>query len=595
MASTAKKRLGDILVGEQLLSETQLQEAVGEMRRIRQPLVAVLITLGLVSEEDIVIALSDHLGIPHLRVESYEMSPDVLTEVPETMARQHHLIPVSKAGNTLTVAMSDPLNIVAIDDLRMVTSFDIETVISLDSEIMAAIDKCYKTSGASPSRAKAKKGKKKADGGLSLSSDDFGDIIAMAEQAALEDLEVVEEEDDDLNVNQETANAAQAPVVRLVNALLINAIRLGASDIHLEPFEHEFQVRYRIDGVLRIQQAPPKSLQNPITSRIKVISELDIAERRQPQDGRFRIRYDDREIDFRVSTLPTYYGEKTVLRILDKGSLALDLKLLGFEQQPYDCLQEALVRPNGVILVTGPTGSGKTTTLYSCVYQLNKPDVNIVTVEDPVEYELHGINQVQVRVEAGLTFSSALRSILRQDPDNIMVGEIRDEETADIAIKAALTGHLVLSTLHTNDAPGAITRLIDMGMEPFLVASSLLMTAAQRLVRRVCEGCRMSHEIPANVLERAQFQVKPKQKVKFMKGRGCQKCNNTGYKGRAAVLEALPLSEEIRELIMKQAPASDIKTLAVAQGMLTLRQAALARMARGETTLEEVLRVTAPD
>ncbi len=595
MPAATKKRLGDILLEEKLVSETQLQEAIAEMRRSRQPLVAVLITLGLVGEEDIVIALSDQLGIPHLRVESYEITKDVLAEVPEAMSRQHHLLPVSKAGNTLTVAMSDPLNIVAIDDLRMVTSFDIETVISLDSEIVAAVEKYYSPGGIAAGGRAKKKTKTKEKVNIGAAADDFSDIIAQAERAALEDVEVVTEEEEDTDFHQQTADAEQAPVVRLVNALLINAISAGASDIHLEPFEKEFRVRYRIDGVLRAQPGPPKSLQNPITSRIKVISELDIAERRVPQDGRFRIRFEDREIDFRVSTLPTYYGEKTVLRILDKGSLSLDLKKLGFEAQPQACLDECLTRPNGVILVTGPTGSGKTTTLYSCVYMLNQPDVNIVTVEDPVEYELFGINQVQVRPEAGLTFAAGLRSILRQDPDNIMVGEIRDEETADIAIKAALTGHLVLSTLHTNDASGAITRLIDMGMEPFLVASSLLMTAAQRLVRRVCDKCRKSMEIPANVLERAQFKPDPKQKLRLMKGRGCQNCNDTGYKGRAAVLEALQLDEEVQEMIMKQATAAEIKRVAMKQGMLTLRQAALARMARGETTLEEVLRVTAPD
>ena len=591
MVQATKKRLGDILVDEGLLTDEQFKGAVGEMRRSRQPLVAVLIQMELVSEEDIVIALSDQLGIPHLRVGSYELSPDVLAEIPEAMAKQHHLIPVSKAGNTLTVAMSDPLNIVAIDDLRMVTSYDIETVISLDSEIMEVIERTY--GGA---KKGAPKKERKAKGELSAEADDFTDIIAMAEQQAMgDDVEVVEEGDDDGNMGEDKAEAELAPVIRLVNALLINAIRMGASDIHLEPFEKEFRVRYRIDGVLREQQSPPKSLQNALTSRIKVISELDIAERRRPQDGRFRIRFDGREIDFRVSTLPTYYGEKTVLRILDKGSLALDLAKLGFEKQPYEAIMEGLSRPNGIILVTGPTGSGKTTTLYSALHKLNDPEVNLVTVEDPVEYELAGVNQVQVRPAAGLTFAAGLRSILRQDPDIVMVGEIRDEETADIAIKAALTGHLVLSTLHTNDAPGAITRLLDMGMEPFLVSSSLLVAAAQRLARRVCISCKRPAEIPKDVLERAQFTPDAGTEFRPMMGKGCPKCSDTGYKGRIALLEAMLMTEATQDLVMRAASAGDIKRQAVADGMLTLRQAGLARMGRGETTLEEVLRVTAPD
>jgi type IV pilus assembly protein PilB len=571
MVDTLKKRLGDILIEERLLMPEQLSQALYEQRRTGKPLAVILIESGLISEEDIVITLSEQLGIPHLRVESYEISPEVLAEVPEGIATRYHLIPVAKTGNSLTIAMSDPLNIVAIDDVRMLTGYDIETVVSLDSEIKKAIDRYY--------------------AGKEVEMDDYEDILRDAEADAVTLLE--EQEDPDISHLKEEVE--QAPVIRLVNLTLVNAIKQGASDIHIEPFEKVVRVRYRVDGILREAQPPPKALQAAVVSRVKILAELDIAERRVPQDGRFRIKFQGREIDFRTSTLPTYFGEKVVLRILDKGALTLDLDKLEFEKQPLEDFRDTLSRPNGIILVTGPTGSGKTTTLYSALHMLNTLDVNIVTVEDPVEYELHGINQVQAKPEVGLTFASGLRSILRQDPDIVMVGEIRDEETADIAIKAALTGHLVLSTLHTNDAPGAVTRLVDMGMEPFLISSSLLLAAAQRLVRRICPDCKESYRVPEQVLQRAQFQLEPGEDIILAKGEGCKRCGDTGYRGRLALLEALKVSEDIQDLIMGSASAGDIKRKAIQGGMLTLRQVGLRKAKAGLTSLEEILRVTAPD
>ena len=571
MVEALKKRLGDILIEERLLTSEQLSQALYEQRRTGKPLAVILIHSGLVSEEDIVITLSEQLGIPHLRVQSYDIPPEVLAEVPEGIARRYHLIPVARTGNSLTIAMSDPLNIVAVDDVRMLTGHEIETVVSLDSEVKKAIDRYYS--------------------GKETEMDDYEDILRDLEA----DVVTLLDEKEDIDISHLKEEVEQAPVIRLVNLTLVNAIKQGASDIHIEPFEKEVRVRNRVDGVLREAHQPPKALQAAVVSRIKILSEMDIAERRVPQDGRFRIKFEGREIDFRVSTLPTYFGEKVVLRILDKGALTLDLDKLEFEEQPLNDFRNSLSRPNGIILVTGPTGSGKTTTLYSALHMLNIMDVNIVTVEDPVEYELHGINQVQAKPEVGLTFASGLRSILRQDPDIVMVGEIRDEETADIAIKAALTGHLVLSTLHTNDAPGAVTRLVDMGMEPFLISSSMLLAAAQRLVRRVCPDCKESYRVPMQVLERAQFHVEPGEEVVLSKGKGCKRCGDSGYRGRLALLEAMRIDENIQDMIMASASANEIKRTAIENGMLTLRQVGLKKAKTGLTTLEEVLRVTAPD
>ncbi|HRI88909.1 MAG TPA: ATPase, T2SS/T4P/T4SS family, partial [Candidatus Hydrogenedentes bacterium] len=487
---------------------------------------------------------------------------------------QYQMLPVSVTGDVLTLAMADPLNIMALDDLRMLTSYEIEPVVAVQSELGEAINRHY--------------------GGKH--SDALYDELLSADSTKNDGVQVVEKKDEIEDIAHAQAEAQDAPVIRLVNLILVSALENRASDIHIEPYERTLRVRYRVDGMLEEQKCPPKSVQSALISRLKIMSGLDIAEHRLPQDGRFRIKFRGHEVDFRVSILPCYHGEKVVMRVLDKSSLSLDLDTLGFADQPMEAFREALALPFGMILLTGPTGSGKTTTLYSALHKLNGPDTNIITVEDPVEYELFGVNQVQVRSEIGLTFAAGLRSILRQDPDVIMVGEIRDEETADIAIKAALTGHLVLSTLHTNDAASVFTRLIDMNMEPFLVQSSVGMAAAQRLLRRVCPDCKEPISVPEEVLERIQYRNRPgAPPPRFVRGRGCSKCKDTGYRGRLAVIEAMTNYPDLQELIMTRAPSAEIKRAAIQCGMSTLRQNALQKAAEGITTIEEVLRVSAAD
>ncbi|GMV98979.1 MAG: pilus biosynthesis protein TapB [Candidatus Hydrogenedentota bacterium] len=568
----AKRRLGDVLLEQNLITREQLDECLNVQRQTGQSLAHVLLTKKYLSEEDLVITLSEQLGIPHIRVANYNIHEEVLKEVPETLARQYLMLPVSVTGDVLTLAMADPLNIMALDDLRMLTSYEIEPVVAVESELMEAINKHY---------------------GGNKSAELYNELVTDDRQ---DSLEVLEEKDTIEDIASNEAEAQDAPIVRLANLILVNALEARASDIHIEPFEKVLRVRYRIDGMLEETKSPPKSMQAALISRLKIMSNLDIAEHRLPQDGRFRIKYRAKEVDFRVSILPCYYGEKVVMRVLDKSSLTLDLDGLGFEQQPMDAFRDALQRPYGMILVTGPTGSGKTTTLYSALHKLNDPDTNVVTVEDPVEYELFGINQVQCKPEIGLTFAASLRSILRQDPDIVMVGEIRDEETADIAIKAALTGHLVLSTLHTNDAASVFTRLVDMGMEPFLVQSSVVLASAQRLMRRICPECKEQIRVPDEVLERIQFKPEAGSPTPtWVRGRGCSKCKNTGYRGRLAVLEAMPDYLELQEYIMKRAPSSEIKRIAMECGMRSLRQNALTKAANGHTTIEEVLRISAAD
>jgi type IV pilus assembly protein PilB len=469
--------------------------------------------------------------------------------------------------------MADPLNIMALDDLKLLTGRNIEVMVSPASEINAAIDKCYRGKGADTAEQAI--------------------YDTLEDKADEEQLEVVAEKE--LGLGRLKEEAEKAPVIQLANLMLVNAIEAGASDIHVEPFEKELRIRYRVDGILKEVKSPPKSVHAALASRFKIMSDLDIAEHRLPQDGRFRIRYKGREIDFRLSSLPTYHGEKIVIRILDKEQLTLDIEKLGFEEQPLQAFLEAIKRPHGLLLLSGPTGSGKTTTLYATLHTLNIPDINIVTVEDPIEYELFGVSQVQAHPEIGLTFAAGLRSILRQDPDVVMVGEMRDEETADIAIKAALTGHLVLSTVHANDAPSVITRLLDMGMEPFLVASSLVAAAAQRLMRRVCPDCREPIQPPPEALEEIQFRPKEGETPAFVKGRGCKKCNGTGYRGRLAVIEVMLNAPDLEELVVRRAPATELKRVAIKLGMSTLRQNALAKASRGLTTIDEVLRVTPSD
>jgi len=574
MAVSTNKRLGDFLIEQGLLTQEQLDDGLKGARRDGQTLQQNLLKLGFVTEEDIAVALAEQLGYPLLRIDNYNIPPEVVEYVPESLARQHHLIPISQTGNTLTIAMSDPLNIMSIDDIRMWSGHEIEIIVALRSEISRAIDKYY--------------------GGQNVDTQEvFDDLISEQEGEDLALVETEDEMDDIANLRNE---AEEAPVIRLVNLVLAEALNAGASDIHIEPYEKSVRIRNRIDGILQEGKSPPKKVQSALASRMKIMADLDIAEHRVPQDGRFRIKFKGREIDFRMSTLPTQYGEKIVLRILDKSNLTLDLEGMGFEEQPLKAFTEALKEPHGMVLVTGPTGSGKTTTLYSALQALNTIESNLVTVEDPVEYDLVGINQVQTHAEIGLTFAAGLRSILRQDPDIVMVGEIRDEETADIAVKAALTGHLVLSTLHTNNAAGVPPRLIDMGVEPFLVSSSLLLASAQRLLRRLCKHCKEPAKIDQETLDRAASKAPEGiEKTTFYRGRGCKKCNKRGYKGRLAVIETMVNNDEIRQLIMERSSGGTIKSAAIDAGMRTLRQNALAKAIKGLTSLEEVLRVTAPD
>lgn len=571
-----KKRLGDVLLDQELITEEQLRECINIQRMSGESLPNVLVEKKYLSEEDLVVTLSEQLGIPHIRVAQYNIPQHILDEVPESLARQYQMLPVSITGDVLTLAMADPLNIMALDDLRMLTSYDIEPVVAMMSELDQAIEKHY--------------------GVGKQSANLFDELVRDHAGGSGEGLEVVEEGEQHDDIAVLKAGAEEGPIIRLVNLVLVNALEGGASDIHIEPYEKVLRVRYRIDGMLEETKSPPKSVQAALISRLKIMANLDIAEHRLPQDGRIRIKFKGREIDFRVAILPTYYGEKVVMRVLDKGSLTLDLDKLGFEDQPMTAFREALKRPFGMILMTGPTGSGKTTTLYSALHKLNEPTHNIVTVEDPVEYELYGINQVQTHAEIGLTFASALRQILRQDPDIVMVGEIRDEETADVAIKAALTGHLVLSTLHTNDAASVFTRLTDMGLEPFLIQSSVILAAAQRLLRRVCSECREPVRVPQDVLDRIQWKPELHDGApQFVRGRGCSRCADSGSKGRLAVIEAMPNYPELEELILQRASATQLKERAMECGMRTLRQNSLAKAAQGMVSLEEVLRVSAPD
>jgi len=568
-----KKRLPDMLLEQGLVSREQLTECINLQRSTGQSLPTLLVQKKYLSEEDLVITLSEQLGIPHIRVAHYSIPKEVLAEVPEALARQYQMLPVSVTGDVLTLAMADPLNIMALDDLRMLTSYEIEPVVAVASELHDAINRHY--------------GGEKAD-------DLYHSIVNKSEENS--NLEEVKDKDEVEDVSKLEVGAEDEPVKKLARLILFNALERGASDIHLEPYEKLVRIRYRVDGTLEEAKGPPKSLQHNIVARLKILSGCRIDEHRLPQDGRFRIRYKEREIDFRVGFLPTKYGEKVVMRVLDKGNLALDLEKMGFEPQPINAFREALKLPHGMILLTGPTGSGKTTTLYSALARLNSPDTNLVTVEDPIEYDLFGVNQVQVQSHIGLTFAAALRQILRQDPDIVMVGEIRDFETADVAVKAALTGHLVLSTLHTNDASGVFPRLIDMGVEPFLVQSSVALAAAQRLLKRICSDCKEPIAVPQDVLDRIQYT--PQEHIETMawaRGRGCSKCKDSGYRGRTPVIEAMLNWPELQPLVLSRATGYQIKHQAVACGMKTLRQNALSRAAQGVTSIEQVLEHTIAD
>jgi type IV pilus assembly protein PilB len=566
-------RLGEILVRDSVISQDQLKQALDYQKREGGRLGTCLVKLGIVSDEDITAVLSRQYGVPSINLKFYEVDPSVIKLIPQETAVRYQIVPLSRVGSTLTIAMTDPTNVFAMDDIKFMTGFNVEPVVASETAIVEAIGKFY---GAVESVEELDKVMK------DLAGDD----------AALE----LTQEEADMDLASLEKAAEEAPIIKLVNLILTDAVKRGASDIHVEPYEKEYRVRFRIDGVMQAVMAPPLKLKDAITSRIKIMSKLDISEKRLPQDGRIMIKYQKdgkkKELDFRVSTVPTLFGEKIVMRLLDKENLRLDMTKLGFEQQSLDKFLKAILRPYGMVLVTGPTGSGKTNTLYSSVARLNQPDTNIMTAEDPVEFQLPGINQVQMKEQIGLNFASALRAFLRQDPNIILVGEIRDFETAEIAVKAALTGHLVLSTLHTNDAPSTISRLMNMGIEPFLVATSVNLIAAQRLVRRVCAQCKEPLQITPQALVDAGYTPEEAKTTVIYHGRGCGTCNNTGYKGRVALYEVMEVNDELKELILVGASALELKKKALEGGMITLRKSGLTKVAAGMTTLEEVVRET---
>jgi type IV pilus assembly protein PilB len=567
-AAGGSDRLGDILLRDGLLSREQLAQALVEQKASKHRLGYVLVKLGLVPELEITKILARQYRMPAVDLSRFDVDPKILKLVPSDMAAKGVVLPLKREGRTLTVAMADPSDLGLLEDLKFITRFDLFPVIAGEFTLRALIEKHYQ-SGNNQQELEA---------------------LLKDMEAAGEALEVVEEQE------EETVTQAQledAPVVKLINGLLIEAVKRGASDIHIEPFEHEIRVRYRIDGSLLEIMRPPLKMKAALTSRIKILSQLNIAERRVPQDGRLKLKMGSRVIDFRVSTLPVLYGEKIVMRILDKGNLTLDLTKFGFEPKAEKDLMRNILNPYGMVLVTGPTGSGKTTTLYSALSRVNTPEVNIMTAEDPVEYNLMGINQVLVRSDIGLTFAAALKAFLRQDPNIIMIGEIRDLETGGIAIKAALTGHLVLSTLHTNDAASTITRMIDMGIEAFNVASAVNLVVAQRLVRRICKDCKTSHKYADEQLSSLGTDLEKLRAIPFMKGAGCDTCSGTGYKGRAGLYEVMALTPELRRLILRGASVSEMQEQAVVDGMLTLRMDGMKKIERGVTTLEEVVKETA--
>ncbi|MBI4716080.1 MAG: type IV-A pilus assembly ATPase PilB, partial [Nitrospirae bacterium] len=511
-------------------------------------------------------------NVPALDLAPMEVDPAVIRLIPPDVVQKYQVIPVRRTGTVITLAMVDPSNVFAIDDIKFVTGYDVEAVIASEGAINAAMVKYYDT------------------GGISLQQ-----VLRGMEGGGEETLDIMAGEEEEVDLRELKEAVEEAPVVKLVNLVLSDAIKKGASDIHIEAYEKKFRVRYRIDGILYEVMNPPVKLRAALTSRLKIMAELDIAERRLPQDGRIKLKLKDKEVDLRVSTLPCLFGEKVVLRILDKGALSLDMTHLGFEPKALSDFMKAIESPYGMVLVTGPTGSGKSTTLYSALQKINDIETNIMTAEDPVEYNVFGINQVQIKDEIGLNFAAALRSFLRQDPDVIMVGEIRDYETAEIAVKAALTGHLVLSTLHTNDAASTITRLVNMGVEPFLVASSLVLILAQRLARRICRECKAEDPVSLQALTAAGFPEAEAVQVKHFRGKGCSNCNNTGYRGRVALYEVMPVGEELKELILEGASPTEIKKRAIALGMNTLRMSGLAKLKEGVTTLDEILRTTFGD
>jgi type IV pilus assembly protein PilB len=562
-------RLGELLVRQKLISLQQLRSAQEEQHRSGTSLGFALAKMGYISDQEITEFLSQQYRVQAIDLSEYEIDPEVLKLVAQEVCERHKIIPVSRAGSSLIVAMADPSNLHAIDDIKFLTGYNVEPVVASEAAIAQAIERSYVAPEIS-----------------------YDEIMEGFEEGEIE----VAAEDGDLNIVDLERESGEAPVIKLCNAILLNAIKKRASDIHVEPYEKQIRVRYRIDGVLHEEMHPPLKLKNAIASRLKIMASLDIAERRLPQDGRIKLKLGKgREMDFRVSVLPTIWGEKIVLRLLDKSNLQLDMTKLGFDDAPLALFRDAIHLPYGMVLVTGPTGSGKTTTLYSALTELNEPATNISTAEDPVEYNLPGINQVQMLDQIGLNFAAGLRSFLRQDPDIIMVGEIRDYETAEIAVKAALTGHLVLSTLHTNDAPSTVTRLLNMGVEPFLVTASVSLVLAQRLARKICEECKAEIEVDIPSLLAAGFDEQSAKTARLFRGAGCRSCNSTGYRGRLALYEVMPFTERLKEMVQNGASTAELKSQMIRDGVSTLRMAGLRKILEGVTTVDEVLRVTAAD
>jgi len=566
-------RLGELLVKSGKINPDQLEEALSAQQAEGGRVGTHLVKMGFIDDDDLVEFLSQRYGVPAINLGEIEVDESIISIIPAEVARKYTILPVSKAGAKLTIAMVDPTNVFAMDDVKFMTGYNVEPVVASDSSLRGSIDQYYG----------------------STHSIELKKVMEDLTDTEDTDLEVLEEEED-LDLEALEAESEEAPVVRLVNIIMTDAIKKGASDIHIEPYEKEFRVRYRVDGLLYEMMRPPLRLKEAITSRLKIMSKLDIAEKRLPQDGRIKIKTrvggQVKDLDFRVSVLPTIFGEKIVLRLLDKDNLMLDMTRLGFEAESLRTFEQAILKPFGMVLVTGPTGSGKTNTLYSALQRINTSETNIMTAEDPVEFNLVGVNQVQMKEQIGLNFAAALRSFLRQDPNIILVGEIRDFETAEVAIKAALTGHLVLSTLHTNDAPSSINRLMNMGIEPFLVASSVNLIAAQRLVRRICTSCKEPIEVPDQALIDVGLSAQEVKAIKLFRGKGCERCNGTGFKGRVALFEVMDVDEEMRELILSGGSANELRQQAIENSMISLRESGLQKIREGVTTMEEVIRET---
>ena len=564
-------RIADVLIEDGLLLPNQLEEATAIQKQKGGRLLKILTDKQFVTDQDMAFSMGRCLNVSPVNLARIRIPEEIMGLIPREMAKANKLVPVARLNGKLFIAMVDPTNVLAVDDVKRRVQLDVVPMIATEKSVVDALSGVH--------------------GGVGINQA-LRDVVKEAEKPA-DGVEVQAKVSEEIDIDRLATDSEDAPVIKIVNLIMVQAIREKASDIHIEPFQNSLKLRYRVDGDLTAAESPPKALQLAITSRIKILAGLNIAERRVPQDGRFRVKVMGKEVDLRVSILPTSHGEKVVIRILDKTALTGSIDQMGLDEETLVKFRKAIDAPHGMILVTGPTGSGKTTTLYSVLQELNNPQYNIVTVEDPIEYELNGVNQVSVRNDIGLDFASALRSILRQDPDIVMVGEIRDNETADIAVKAALTGHQVLSTLHTNDAAGAITRLDDMGIEPFLISSSILMTCAQRLVRKICANCREEFMPEPEIFTRLEVEAKPE--TVFYRGSGCDRCKGRGYLGRLAIIEALTVTEAVRRLIMKRASAAVIKNQAVAEGMKTLRMAGIDKALEGQTTLEEVLRVAADD